>query len=293
MLLTMWALVVTPLASVVGEYTRLWLGGDPLRDQPASVLAPSIVQLIAVPEGRLSVKDSPVATAVPEFLSMTVKPICEPAVTLAASAVLKTETAGAGGGGGIGVHPGNLKLPMRVRQLNGLLSVVLVRVPEGAVVHRVNAHGAVIAPAVAGAGLAAGAGKESRLPLGQCVDRVGREPPGITDLREDGRGRGAETHREVATVVHRGAAHPAPRRVRLIGALLEDGHGAVGQAAQLEPPHARDAPGADRVVVTRASWSPKLRYAARCMSRSPMPSRKFPDTCPDCGTQLRVPGIAA
>ena len=80
-------------------------------------MAPSMVQLISLPEGRLSLKDSPLAPAPPLFLSVTVKPICEPGVTLAASAVLKIETAGAGGGGACGVHCENTKLPMRVRQL--------------------------------------------------------------------------------------------------------------------------------------------------------------------------------
>jgi len=77
-----------------------------------------MVQLISLPDGRLSLKDSPLASAPPLFLSLTVKPICEPGITLAASAVLKIETAGAGGGGACGVHWGKAKLAMRVRQLN-------------------------------------------------------------------------------------------------------------------------------------------------------------------------------
>jgi hypothetical protein len=76
-----------------------------------------MVQLISLPDGRLSLKDSPLAPALPLFLSVTVKPICEPGITLAVSAVLKIERAGAGGGGGCGVHCEKTKLAMRVRQL--------------------------------------------------------------------------------------------------------------------------------------------------------------------------------
>jgi hypothetical protein len=76
-----------------------------------------MVQLISLPDGRESLKERPLASALPLFLSVTVKPICVPGITLAASAVLKIETAGAGGGGGCGVHCGKAKLPMRVRQL--------------------------------------------------------------------------------------------------------------------------------------------------------------------------------
>src|ERR1700748_2795385 len=116
--LTTCALVVVPAGTVGGLYTRLWVGGEPLIDQPGSVLAPSMAQLISLPDGSESLKDRPLASALPLFLSVTVKPICVPGITLGASAVLKIDTAGAGGGGGCGVHWENAKLPMRLRQLN-------------------------------------------------------------------------------------------------------------------------------------------------------------------------------
>ena len=84
-------------------------------------MAPSMVQLISLPEGSESLKERPLATALPLFLSVTVKPICVPGITLVASAVLKIETAGAGGGGACGVHWEKAKLPIRVRQLKVLV----------------------------------------------------------------------------------------------------------------------------------------------------------------------------
>jgi hypothetical protein len=52
------------------------------------VLPASIAQLTSVPEGKLSVTLSPVAVSPLLFVNVTVKPIPEPAITLAASAVL-------------------------------------------------------------------------------------------------------------------------------------------------------------------------------------------------------------
>ena len=52
----------------------------------------------------------PSAEAPPPSVSVTVKPICEPAVTLSASACLSIESAG------FLPHEGNEKLPIRVRQ---------------------------------------------------------------------------------------------------------------------------------------------------------------------------------
>ena len=60
----------------------------PLTDHPKSVLAVSIVQLISVPAGKLSLTLSPVAMPALPLLRVTVKPICEPAFTLASSATL-------------------------------------------------------------------------------------------------------------------------------------------------------------------------------------------------------------
>ena len=59
----------------------------PLIDHPESVFAVSIVQLISVPVGKLSVTLKPVAVPALLLLSVTVKPICEPALTLESSAL--------------------------------------------------------------------------------------------------------------------------------------------------------------------------------------------------------------
>ena len=63
-----------------------------MTDQPGSVLPASIIQLISVPAGKLSVTLSPVAVPAVLLVKVTVKPICEPALTLAASAVLVMAT---------------------------------------------------------------------------------------------------------------------------------------------------------------------------------------------------------
>src|SRR4051794_27543176 len=101
--------------------------------------------------------------------------------------------------------------------------VVLLRVPEGALVARVDADVAVVAPAVAGGRLTAGARKKRGLTLRELVRRVAREPSRVADLRIDRRRRGAEADRQVTGSVHRGAPHPAPGAVRLVGALLGEG----------------------------------------------------------------------
>jgi hypothetical protein len=67
-------------------------------------LPASMVQLTSAPAGRLSVTLSPVAAVTLLLVTVTVKPICEPALTLAASAVLVMLTLG--GGVGLGVCVG-------------------------------------------------------------------------------------------------------------------------------------------------------------------------------------------
>jgi len=64
----------------------------PLIDHPGLVLEASIVQLIPFPAGKVSLTLSPVAMPAPPLPRVTVKPICDPALTLGASAVLVIET---------------------------------------------------------------------------------------------------------------------------------------------------------------------------------------------------------
>src|SRR4029079_19152297 len=82
---TTWTAVSAPAASVLGANTRFW----PWIDQPAD--AGEIDQLR--PDGRTSVKVTPFASPAPVLRSVTVKPICSPALTLSASAVLSTSIA--------------------------------------------------------------------------------------------------------------------------------------------------------------------------------------------------------
>jgi hypothetical protein len=60
----------------------------PLIDQTGSELPASIVQLTPSPAGRLSLTLMALAVPAPLLLKATTNPICAPAVTLAASAVL-------------------------------------------------------------------------------------------------------------------------------------------------------------------------------------------------------------
>ena len=100
--------------------------------------------------------------------------------------------------------------------------VVLVRVPERAVVAGVDRDVRIVAPAAERVGLAAGSGEEGGLTLRQRVQRIAGQPSRIADLRVDAGGRGAEADGDVTQGVHRCASHPPPRGVRLVGALLHE-----------------------------------------------------------------------
>ena len=82
---TTWTVVTAPAARVVGANTRVPFAID----QPAE--AGEMLQ--SKPLGRTSLNCTPFASPAPEFFSVTVKPICSPAETLAASAVLSTSIA--------------------------------------------------------------------------------------------------------------------------------------------------------------------------------------------------------
>ena len=61
---------------------------------------------------------------------------------------------------------------------------VLIRVPERAVVQRIDGHGAVIAPSTEIRELRTAARLNNVLRL-HCARRIGREPPGVPDRREN------------------------------------------------------------------------------------------------------------
>jgi hypothetical protein len=116
--LTRWTCVSVAPATVAGP-ARLWFGGEPVIDQSPGVLfALSMAQLTPVRLGRRSVTDTPVAASVPEFVRLTVNPICEPALTVGASVVLPSASWAAPAEG---EQLGNLNAPMRVRQLKVLV----------------------------------------------------------------------------------------------------------------------------------------------------------------------------
>src|SRR5438046_6440455 len=115
--------------------------------------------------------------------------------------------------------------------------IVFVSVPEGAVVYWINTQRAVSAPAVAGAALTAGAVKEMSFTLSERVDWVGCEPGRVADLWIDRRTGSAKADGEVSLSIHRGATHPAPGRIRLIGALLINGHRYGRSVAQVKSPY--------------------------------------------------------
>src|SRR5205823_1668408 len=112
--------------------------------------------------------------------------------------------------------------------------------PEGAVVHGVYRHAAVVAPARA-AGLLAAPRNERTLPLGQRIERVGDEPSGPPDgWIYVGCIGYAVPYGNVAHVVHSYAAHPPVVRARRICALLVH-HGRAVRVAYLVPPDTRRA----------------------------------------------------
>src|SRR4051812_6157112 len=121
---------------------------------------------------------------------------------------------------------------------DGVLPEVLLRVPEGAVVARVDGQVAVVAPAALDLGLRAGAGVRDLLGLGHLTQRVTGRATGVADRRVVVRSRGAVAGGDVALLVLGDAAHPAPERVRQpvggrVGALLVDRGSAARRDAQL------------------------------------------------------------
>jgi len=97
--------------------------------------------------------------------------------------------------------------------------VVLVRVIEGALIHRINGQVAVVAPSAVCVSLAAGAVKKVLFTC-QDVYGIGRQTSRIAELRVNRAAGGAETKYLVSQVIRRDAAHPPPRSIGLIGGFL-------------------------------------------------------------------------
>src|SRR5207302_10133973 len=115
--------------------------------------------------------------------------------------------------------------------------IIFVRIPESGVVYWIDNQCAIIAPAIAGAALTASAIEQVGFTLAQRVQGIGREPRGVAELGIYGRTRSAKANREISMPIHGCTSHPAPGRVRLVSALLQDCHRSGGYVAQLEPAH--------------------------------------------------------
>ncbi len=100
--------------------------------------------------------------------------------------------------------------------------IVLLGVPEGAVVRRVHRHHAIIAPTGSVVGLRATPSNEGLLSLGQRTRCVTGQAAGIPNRRIRCTTGNTVAQRHVAGNVHGNAAHPAVIGVRCIGALLVD-----------------------------------------------------------------------
>ena len=116
---------------------------------------------------------------------------------------------------------------------------VLVGAPEGAVVHRINAQGGVVAPTPA-AGLHARAGHAN----GLGTHGTGWVHPHLVTREAHRRKnadavRGAVDQTDVAEAVHGGRRHPAMDAVaEIIGSLLLQDPTGAGRISQLRPAHA-------------------------------------------------------
>ncbi len=106
---------------------------------------------------------------------------------------------------------------------------VLLGKPEGAIVNRIDLHGAVVAPAIAGAFLNAGAGDDVEFRF-HGSGRIARSSAGNTHgrIKSTGGTDDAEADGLVTGGVHGGRAHPAIRGIRRERTLLRDGGSAVG-----------------------------------------------------------------
>ncbi len=113
--------------------------------------------------------------------------------------------------------------------------VILVRIPERGVINWIDSQGTVIAPAVATAALAPSPGDDRSLSQSHGIQRIGRQSPGIAQLRMNRRTRSAVTQTDVSLAIHRDASHPAPGRVWLVSAFLVNRHRPGGHIAQLKP----------------------------------------------------------
>src|SRR5256885_6621776 len=137
--------------------------------------------------------------------------------------------------------------PRPPRAEHEIAAEVLLRVPERAVVARIDREVAVVAPTSLDLRLRARARPRNLLGLRHLTERIAGRASRVPDGRVIVRPRRAEADRDVAGVVHRDAAHPAPERVRVrvarcVRPLLVDRGGAVFLPAPPATTGSRGAP---------------------------------------------------
>src|ERR1051326_2174402 len=94
---------------------------------------------------------------------------------------------------------------------------ILLRVPEGAIVVRIDREIAIIAPPIFRYSYLNSRTREHHgFTLSEIVQRIGRETTGIMEGWIIVRSTRAITNCDIAHMVHRGATHPAPEWIRLI-----------------------------------------------------------------------------
>src|SRR5262245_33948818 len=124
--------------------------------------------------------------------------------------------------------------------------IILVRVIEGTIVHRVNRHVAVIAPPF---GFLAPSTVKKMLFTRQYVQWISSQSASITDLRVN-RGAGStKTERNISLVIRRNTTNPAPGIIGAVGVLLPNRPVSRECALQLEPTYACHGFRLDRNVV--------------------------------------------
>src|SRR6266403_2147720 len=128
------------------------------------------------------------------------------------------------------LEAGNARLPARRRRYLARQRVVLVNVPEGAVVRRVDRHVGIVAPPRVGRPLHPGPVDDRAFAQSHLAKGVALQPAGVPNARIDiGRINDAVAESHVTLLILRDAAHPAMDAVpRRICALLVDGVGAAG-----------------------------------------------------------------
>src|SRR4051794_3779370 len=112
---------------------------------------------------------------------------------------------------------------------------ILAREPEGALVHRVDRHAEVVAPAF-GLVLHAAAADQDLL-VAQAPERIVTASTGEAEARVHGGARDAVAQGDVLLAVHGHAAHPPVRGVEGLGPLVAHAP-AVTPPPQVEPPDA-------------------------------------------------------